>query len=253
MLNIKEKKEPVAIDLDVEEEEDQFYVTRPHTSIRRYDRPPQRDALEDPETRPGTPIRRRRSATSPVSPLTSGRITSKAIVPPPSKERVTSPLPGMGWIGKVRSIRGVPLVALMLGMVVTVALIASFSAIGSWWQIHQDDVTYGRPRTFQINAVVGHNDSSTNPSHFIFMNLNRHIVIVEFPGGDASHARIYSGPTLFGNGQDLTPVTAEFRDVNGDGKLDMIVMIQDQRLVYINDGTQFRPLRPGEQVNLPSS
>lgn len=143
--------------------------------------------------------------------------------------------------------------ALLLGMVVTVALIVSFSAIGNWWQIHQDDVTYGRPRTFQIDAVVGHNDSPSNPSHFIFMNLNRHIVIIEFPGGDPSHARIYSGPTLFGNGQDLTPVTAEFRDVTGDGKLDMIVMIQDQRLVYINDGTQFRPLRPGEQVNLPSS
>lgn len=44
MLNLKSKNEPVAIDLDVEEEEDQFYVTRPHTSIRRYDRPPQRDA-----------------------------------------------------------------------------------------------------------------------------------------------------------------------------------------------------------------
>jgi len=31
----------------------------------------------------------------------------------------------------------------------------------------------------------------------------------------------------------------------------MIVMIQDQRLVYINTGTAFRPLQPGEQVNLP--
>jgi len=28
------------------------------------------------------------------------------------------------------------------------------------------------------------------------------------------------------------------------------VHIQDQRLVYINDGTQFRPLQPGEQVNM---
>ncbi len=253
MLNIKEKREPVAIDLDVEEEEDQFYVTRPHTSIRRYDRPLQRDALEDPETKPGTRIPRRSSATSPVSPVTGRGITSKAIVPPPVRERVTSPLPGMGLIGKVRSIRGVPLLALLLGMVVTVALIVSFSAIGNWWQVHQDDVTYGRPRTFQINAVVGHNDSPSNPSHFVFMNLNRHIVIIELPGGDPSHARIYSGPTLFGNGQDLTPVTAEFVDVNGDGKPDMIVKIQDQRLVYINDGTQFRPQRPGEQVNLPQS
>jgi hypothetical protein len=254
MLDIKPKKGSIPVDLDVEEEEEEFYVTRPHTSIRRYDRPLRRDALEDPDSRPETPIRRRRSATAPVAPpATSGRFTSKALVPPPARERVTSPLPGSGLIGKMKSLRGVPLMALLLGMVVTVALILSFSAIGSWWQVHQNDVTYGRPRTFQIDAVVGHNDSPSNPSHFIFMNLNRHIVIIEFPGGDPSHARIYSGPTLFGNGQDLTPVTAEFVDVNGDGKPDMIVKIQDQRLVYINDGTQFRPLQPGEQVNLPSS
>jgi hypothetical protein len=30
----------------------------------------------------------------------------------------------------------------------------------------------------------------------------------------------------------------------------MIVHIQDQTLVYLNDGTQFVPLRPGQQVNL---
>ncbi len=31
------------------------------------------------------------------------------------------------------------------------------------------------PRTFQVDAVVGHNDSATNPSHFIAMNLNGRI------------------------------------------------------------------------------
>lgn len=253
MQKVQTKKQPVAINFDAEEEEEEFYVTRPHTSIRRFDRAPQRDAVEDPHTQTGEPIRRRRSATAPVSAVAGRGITSKAIVPPQTKERVTSPLPGAGWMRGIGRIRGVPLVAVLLGMVVTVALVLSFSAIGNWWQIHQDDVTYGRPRTFQIDAVVGHNDSPSNPSHFIFMNLNRHVVIIELPGGDASHSRVYSGPTLFGNGQDLTPVTAEFRDVNGDGKPDMIVKIQDQRLVYINDGTQFRPLQPGEQVNLPQS
>jgi hypothetical protein len=76
------------------------------------------------------------------------------------------------------------------------------------------------------------------------------VIIIEMPGGDATKARIYNGPTLFGDGQDLTPVTAEFKDVNGDGRPDMVVHIQDQTLVYLNDGTQFQPLRPGQQVNL---
>ena len=103
------------------------------------------------------------------------------------------------------------MIAVIVGMLLMAALFLMMNTLGSWWQIHQDDVTYGRPRTYQVDAVVGHNDSVTNPSHFIFLNLNRHVVIIELPGGDTTHARIYNGPTLFGNGQDLTPVTARIQ------------------------------------------
>jgi len=219
-------------DYDLEEEEE-YYVTRPHTSARRYDRPPQRDTLDDANVLKGAFVQPRRSI---VSPKTSSGMLSNAVAPSSIQ----------GW----RHSRRFPLIAVIVGMLVMAALVVALSAIGSWWQVHQDDVMYGRPRTFQIEAVVGHNDSPSNPSHFIFVNLNRHVVIIELPGGDSTHARIYNGPTLFGDGQDLTPVTAEFRDVNGDGKPDMIIHIQDQRLVFINDGTQFRPLQPGEHVNL---
>ena len=219
-------------DYDLEEEEE-YYVTRPHTSARRYDRPPQRDTLDDANVLKGAFVQPRRSI---VSPKTSSGMLSNAVAP--------------SSIQRWRHSRRFPLIAVIVGMLVMAAFVVALSAIGSWWQVHQEDVTYGRPRTFQIDAVVGHNDSPSNPSHFIFINLNRHVVIIELPGGDSTHARIYNGPTLFGDGQDLTPVTAEFRDVNGDGKPDMIVHIQDQRLVFINDGTQFRPLQPGEHVIL---
>jgi hypothetical protein len=121
----------------------------------------------------------------------------------------------------------------------------AFNALGSWWQTTQDDWHYGRPRTFQTDAVVGHNDSLSNPSHFIAVNLNRHILIIELPGGDSSKARIYSGPILIGPGQDLAPVTLTFQDVNGDGSLDMIVNVQDAHFVYINDNGTFRPAKSG--------
>ncbi|HLX58010.1 MAG TPA: hypothetical protein VKR83_13390 [Ktedonobacteraceae bacterium] len=225
-------RRPLDIDFDVEDE-DRYYVTRPHTSARRYDIPARRDTLETPVTETGAAIQRRRSV---MTSAVSGGVTSKAMAP--------------SLASRARHAQHFPLIAIVLGMMMMALLAVTFSAIGSWWQIHQQDVTYGRPRTFQVDAVVGHNDSPANPSHFIFLNLNRHVVIIELPGGDPAHARIYSGPTLFGDGQDLTPVTAEFRDVNGDGRPDMIVHIQDQTLVYINDGTQFRPMRPGEQVNL---
>lgn len=136
-----------------------------------------------------------------------------------------------------------------VGMIAMLALWVLGTMLVNWWNVTQDDWHYGRPRTFQIDVRVGHNDDVT-PSHFIAVNLNRHIIIIEFPGGDPTKAKDYLGPTLFGDGQDLTPVTLSFRDVNGDGKLDMIVHIQDQTFVFINDGTQFRPLKPGEHITL---
>ncbi len=151
-----------------------------------------------------------------------------------------------GW-----GIRAHPLLYLGVGMIFMLALWAGLQWLGSWWQLHQDDVTYGRPRTYQFDAVFGHSDSAANPTHIIIVNLNRHVIVIELPGGDPTHARIYSGPTLFGDGQDLTPVTGKAIDVNGDGKLDLVLFIQDQRIVFINGGSEFRPLRPGEHVTLP--
>jgi hypothetical protein len=65
---------------------------------------------------------------------------------------------------------------------------------------------------------------------------------------------IYSGPVLLGNGQDLTPVTLSFSDVNGDGKLDMVLHILDQTIVFLNNGTKFVPPASlaGGGSNLPT-
>ncbi len=143
------------------------------------------------------------------------------------------------------------LLILGLGMLAMLALWVVGSILLNWWQVTQDDWRYGRPRTFQTDAIVGHNDSAANPSHFIAINLNRHVEVIECPGGDCSHAVIYLGPILFGNGEDLTPVTLTFQDVNGDGKPDMVIHIEDQRIVFINENGRFRPAKPGEvKVNV---
>jgi hypothetical protein len=133
---------------------------------------------------------------------------------------------------------GIAMLIMIIGWVV-------FNALGNWWQTTQDDWHYGRPRTFQTDAIVGHNDSSTNPSHFIAVNLNRHALIIELPGGDATKARIFNGPILVGPGQDLAPITLSFQDVNGDGLLDMIVNVQDAHFVFINSGGTFHPAKSG--------
>jgi len=232
------KKDP---QLEYESEDDNrvYTTTRSPSSARRYQppiQPLQRDTLDDIAIRKGAFIQPRASVTS----IASNGITSKAITPPKRK----------AWLSRWQHRKHFPIIAILLGMLVMAFLVFGLTAFASWWRIHQDDVTYGRPRTFQLDAVVGHNDSPANPTHFIFLNLNRHVVIIEMPGGDAAHAHIYLGPVLYGDGQDLTPITGEVRDVNGDGKPDLIVHIQDQTIVFINTGTEFRPLQPGDHVNL---
>jgi len=120
----------------------------------------------------------------------------------------------------------------------------------NWWQVTQDDWKYGRPRTSQVDAVVGHNDSAADPSHFIALNLRRHIQIIELPGGDSTKMKVYVGPLLIGDGQDLAPVTITFKDVNGDNKPDMLVNVRDSHFVFINENGAFRPLHPGENVQM---
>jgi hypothetical protein len=136
-----------------------------------------------------------------------------------------------------------------IGAVVMLAGYLAGSALLGWWQTAQDDLHYGRPRMYQTDVRVGHGDSST-PSHFIALNLNRHVEIIEVPGGDTAHSHLYAGPVLTGNGQDLAPVTLTFKDVSGDGKLDMIVTIQNEQLVYLNTGSAFRPSTPADHVRL---
>jgi hypothetical protein len=216
----RRQSQPIQYDV---EDDDELYETRMPTSARRY-QPIAQDALDDPISQRGTVITRRRSSMNPGS--TSG-VVSNALAPSRAGNRHRE--------------KHFPLVPVLIGMVVTILLVMTVSAIGSWWHTYQDDLHYGRPRTSQLDAVVGHGDSLTNPTHFIFINLNRHVLVVEIPGGDASHTRIFTGPILFGDGQDLTPVTGEVRDVNGDGKPDLILHIQDQQIVLLNDGTTFHP------------
>lgn len=140
-----------------------------------------------------------------------------------------------------------PLLLLGMGMLGMLALWILLTAGSGWWNDTMDFIHYGNPRTYQTNAVVGHSDSASNPSHFIALNLHGRIEIIEFPGGDGSHARIYLGPQIFGAGADKVPVTLKFMDVNGDKKVDMLAFFQSSWIVFINDQSTFRPPTVEEQ------
>src|SRR6266700_3915295 len=127
-----------------------------------------------------------------------------------------------------------------IGMLLMVLGWISLQLLGNWWTNYQLNSTYQYPRIYQASEVVGHADSTDHPSNFIFENLHGQVLIIEFPGGDYAHARIYKGPMLFSDSADQIPVTAEFKDVNGDGKVDIVLHIQDQRIVFFNTGTGFK-------------
>jgi hypothetical protein len=114
--------------------------------------------------------------------------------------------------------------------------------LSTWIQARHDDLVYGQMRHFDINAVVGHTDSSTSPSHFTAENNNGNIFVIELPGGDSSKAKIFQITTIPGNDGN-PPVRVSFQDVNHDGKPDMVVQIGDDtamlKVILFNNGQTF--------------
>jgi hypothetical protein len=230
MSTTQVKRQPKPPHADVEDD-DEIYNTRTPSSVRRYHtNPPVHADTQDDLC---------------DEPLIQQRRASRKIVPAPAPRQqahTTAPqsveMPEIKALSKPKP-RRFPLIPVMVGMVVMIVLVMSVSLVSSWWQVYQDDLHYGRPRTYQMDAVVGHSDSPSHPTHFIFLNLNGHIEIIEIPGGDPAKSRIFSGPVLYGNGQDLVPVTGAIRDDNG--RKDLVVHIQNQEILFINDGTTFHP------------
>lgn len=180
-----------------------------------------------PETVPITP-RTSRLKRKPREPHTIGGLPSTA----PTKSATSRP--------ETQSRSHVhPLVLVGCAMATTVILMMVLQIALSVATVAYNDLRYGRPRTFQVDAVVGHNDSAAHPTHFTAMNLEGHIEILELPGGDASHARMLVGPTLAGDGADLVPVTLQLVDRQGNHHPDLLVQCGAVELWFKNEQGTF--------------
>ncbi len=249
---------------DEQLEDDTLYPSRMPSSAKRYqqatDVPPQAVTRSSPRQlrqrdrydTVNVYVRQRRSSQGPTSSRKQQTATQQAPSPlrqaepeQDDDEPETERLPRR-CVHKSRFhwfvYLGVGMVAmLILWIIGTIAL--------TWWQGYQDDLRYGHPRTYQCDAKVGHNDTQT-PSHFIALDLNHRVEVIELPGGDATKARVYLGPMLAGQDSDLDIVTVSFKDVNGDGKPDLILSVENAKYVYINDNGAFRPLHADEHINM---
>jgi hypothetical protein len=133
------------------------------------------------------------------------------------------------------------------------ALLAIYAIMGNvvnWGREQIDDIRYGTPRTFHADEVVGHDDGAGTPTHFIAMNLNRQVVVIEIPGGDTTKMRTITGPYLVGAGEDKTTVLVSFDDINHDGSRDMIVNVKNEAIVFLNNNGEFKELTAEDRVRL---
>jgi hypothetical protein len=199
------------------EEDERYYSTRPPTSAVRY-----RTTAQDED-------------------LIFKQGNKRFVVHPP-KQRQLPPPPIPKQVNLKYKFHFHPLVWVGAALFIMIFGFIALNALGSWIQAKQDDLTYGQKRHFEIDAVVGHADTSSNPSHFIAENNNGNIYVIELPGGDSSKAKIYQITDIAGN-EGNPPVKLSFQDINRDGKLDLIVQIGDPgnavTIILFNNGSQF--------------
>ncbi len=246
----------VQTDYDEQFEDESLYSTRQPSSARRY----QNNVPKQPSyvvTRPRQQQLRRPNQYDNVNVYV--RRKSAQTPRPPSAPRQTEPVQDDDeqQTEPLRSTSPVAhqkprwrfhwLVYVGVGMVTMFVLWFVLSGVLNWWNTTQDDLHYGRPRTAQYDVKVGHNDAHT-PSHFLALNLHRHIEVIELPGGDASHAKVYIVASMLQEGNDLAVVTLSFKDLTHHGKLDMIVTVGNDTFVFINANGQFRPVQPGDNI-----
>jgi hypothetical protein len=141
----------------------------------------------------------------------------------------------------------------ILTALVIILLSLVVGTLNGWVGTKINDIRYGRPRVSHLRAAVGHEGEQGLPTEFVAINLNRRVVVLEFPGGDANAARTLVGPYLFGAGEDLTPITLDTLDVNADKQPDLLVNIKNEQLVYINQPDGFRMITAAEQGSLNHS
>ena len=125
------------------------------------------------------------------------------------------------------------LTSIGIGMIAAIVAVLLGQVLLSWWSTTWDDLRYGTPRTYQVDAIVGHETTQT-PSHFVALNLRGRIEILEWPGGDPTKMKIYLGPQITGSEATNVPVTLQFVDPHHTHHPDMIVQFQGTQVVFHN-------------------
>ena len=149
------------------------------------------------------------------------------------KEREPHTTGGPPSVIRTHTGQGPLLAAVGISMLVTLLLLAVGQWVWNWGHTTLDDLQYGRPRTFQVDAFVGHEAGKT-ASHFVALNLHGQVEIMELPGGDPARAKLYIGPQIAASNADLLPVTLSFVENPHTHRLDLLVHCGNTQIRYYN-------------------
>ena len=161
----------------------------------------------------------------------TGPHNSQTIKPSPVQETWSSLLSAHAS-GSLATIVG-------LGMCLMLLLILAGQSFVGWAQLTLNDWQYGRPRTFQTDAFVGQ-EQADQPSHFLAINNHGQVEIIDLPGNDPAHARLFLGPHLTGTNADLTPATLRFLDPNHTHHPDMLIQCGTISVLFRNQQGTFQ-------------
>jgi len=180
-----------------------------------------RDAAQPLTPQPAIAAPKPRRQPDPKRPVQDDRVIE--VGPARAATGVSRPRPRLHWLAW----GGGAMCIMMVGWL-------AIGALGTWWQEVHDYWQYGMPRTYQTDAKVGHGTAGDPSSHFIAENLEKHIIVIEIPGDEPGKSKIYIGPVLIGPGQEFTPVTLSFEDVNHDGHPDLIIHVEEGTFIFLN-------------------
>ena len=169
-----------------------------------------------------------------VIPTRTGRQQQKLADIPARQE--TEPLPEQE---RERFHLGHFLTQFGIGMLIVIVAIAIWNmVIVPKWQEYQDQLHYGDGRISKLDADVGHGGIST----FLAFDLGRQITIIELPGGEIDHSRMYRTGSLIGADSEHRVITLEVHNVKGYGKPDIVIRVEgmSEPITLYNNGNSFQ-------------
>ena len=177
--------------------------------------PPRASAYTAGRSIPEPTTQQQKIADLPARPITSEPL------PPEKKDRFHF----LTWFG--------------VGMILAVGLMACWNMVlVPAFQNYQDQLHYGDGRISSIDADVGHGGVST----FLAFDRNGQVTIIELPGGEIDHTRLYQTGNLIGSARNHRVITLEVHNVKGYGKPDVVIYVEgmSQPLILYNNGTGFQ-------------